>query len=386
MSLRKLAEAAGISREPGGTTAASHRSALVFVLNRRFLPGLKVLAYTLIEQGTLLDLPVLVLSDDHDLADDPFVRAFADRFIAITPADIAQFADIPAGGIHASVALDGIPAYTFLKWLVFDDFGFDQLIWIDADIMCLAPVDHLVELTTAPLHGGTVAEPGLLIDPETKVALPPDVIDRNVLAYSYAEQRDRFSLNSGVMVINRPLLNKAFRDELIAHAKSDSFVNEQTVIRRVLYRRGKESLGWLRPWDNYKHGLIARASPKVRERLLADVRLMHFVGAGSNPWERPGDRRVPYVMWWAAYQRAKDASPLFREAGLAEPPAPAPPAASPAAADSRGMRRAPRGRRRQRLRRRLRRQIRRRLRKQLRRRRRRLRRAQARGRGASKRR
>jgi lipopolysaccharide biosynthesis glycosyltransferase len=290
-------------RRPRSTT-----SALVFVLDRSFLVGLKVLAYSMIQHRTLLDLPVIVLSNDPTLADDPLVKELADRFVHVTPDAVSRFQGISPELVRERLRLDWIPKYTFLKWLIFDDWGVDQLIWIDADVLCTGNVDHLTELRERDLYAAEVFQPTLHTTEEGEY-LSVEERDENILRHLNGDGPLGASLNSGVMVVNKPLLDREFRDELIAVAEGEPFENEQQVVRAVLERRGTR--GWLSPFDNFHYGYAMRLSDAARNHVLQRIRLLHFIGPKGKPWRRARQSYFMTDLWWAVHDDAVRSSDIY---------------------------------------------------------------------------
>ena len=314
MTLRHLATVSrgerrgfAVRRRPGST------SGLVFVLDRSFLVGLKVLTHSMIRRNTLVDLPVIVLSDDATLADDPFVMALADRFVHVSSEQVSRFEGISSELVRERLRLDWIPKYTFLKWLIFDEWGVDQLIWIDADTLCTGSLDHLTALRDHELYAAEVFHRRLhTSDDGEGELLPVEQRDRHILRYADGGSPPGPSLNSGVMVINRPLLSRAFQDELISAAKEQPFENEQQVVRTVLERRGTR--GWLSPLDNFHYWYVMRLSHGARAQLLPRIRLLHYIGPAGKPWREksPGTNDMTRL-WWAAHREAVASSELFAD-------------------------------------------------------------------------
>lgn len=307
MSLRSIAAETAI--HVSGEVKPTNGTALVFVLNKPFLIGLKTLAFSMIKQNTMLDLPVLIITDEPEVLADPFVSILADKTVLVSPEQISQFEGISSARIDDRVKLEWIPAYTFLKWLIFEDYGYDRLVWIDVDIVCLKPIDELTRLTYKALYAGGVFPSQLYRIGQDR--LPLEDRERNILAFSDAPSPSDDSLNSGVMVINKPLLNKAFREELISHARERDFTNEQLVITRVLARPKYAGFGWLPPTYNYSHAYAMLAGASVQIDILAKVKLLHYIGVDGKPWNRPKGTRTTERLWWDFHLDATGTHTLF---------------------------------------------------------------------------
>lgn len=302
MTLRNLTPSRP-QQAAGGPTRRD--TAMIFVLDRAFLIGLKVLAHSMISHATLLDVPIIILSDDATLGDDPFVAELADRFAHISDEQLAGLQGIRGDEIHPIVKLDGpIPKYTFLKWLIFDDWGYDQLIWIDTDILCLGGLDHLTALREDGVYASCVFSRDL-IEAADKSPLPPEVAAEN-MRQLVAGAGTRF--NSGVMVISGRFLNPLFRSLLVGMAQKDTFPNEQSVVREALEKHGGR--GWLSPLDNYHHSYWAATPPDIQSQ----VRLLHYVGASGKPWNfRRKHAKDAALLWWKAYDMAQAEGGMFEE-------------------------------------------------------------------------
>lgn len=301
---------------PAASRSGAGGTGLFFVLNSGFLRPFHVLVYSLARNGSLLDLPVVVISEDAKLADDPVVAAVADRFVLAGAQEIAQFAGISDRKVEEGLRLGWIAKYTFLKWLVFADHGFRRHVYLDADMLCLNPCDGLAELADADLYAAPVFDKKLTRDPQGWMR-PLGERERRVA--HFLESGNRTSLNSGVMVANHRLLDGTFRRRLIALAESEPVPVEQLVIRRLLRDGADYTFGPLPPLFNFNHGFLAAMGVPRQLRLLGAMKLLHFVGGGLKPWSVRGPAAeesawISDTLWRRTADEACQALTLFAEA------------------------------------------------------------------------
>tara|TARA_B110000037_G_scaffold221540_2_gene292889 strand:+ start:1344 stop:2057 length:714 start_codon:yes stop_codon:yes gene_type:complete len=89
-------------------------------------------------------IPIIALSDQEEALDSTFLQTHATERILIAP---NQYADIaPYKKRHSQRH-----ARTFYKFEAFADFGYDQNIFLDSDILCLAPCPLLLKPNTNTL-------------------------------------------------------------------------------------------------------------------------------------------------------------------------------------------------------------------------------------------
>ena len=297
MSLRRLRERLGT-----GPTAADRpapQAALTFVLNGDFLPGLRVLCYSLCRQETLLDLPVLFITEQASLLDDPLVALIADQTRVAGQEEISAFGGISSKLVDRRQKLDWIPKYTYLKWLMFDEYGYERLIFIDADIVCLQPIDDLVDLGTADLYGGPVFSRSLATG-----EVGPEAIDEKITAFSVNPRPQGRRLNTGVLVVNKRLLSPQFRHGLIAFAEKGNYSVEQAALRTYLASRRGMKLRLISPLFNFKADFLDRVSSPAQERLVGQIKLLHFAGAGDKPWDKPSPQTAGEKVWQRYHDEA----------------------------------------------------------------------------------
>ncbi|WP_374275767.1 glycosyltransferase [Brevundimonas sp.] len=315
MSLRRLALAIHGAVSTSGPPEP--RTALIFVLNSAFLRPFHVLVYSLARVRTLTKYPIIVISEDAAVFRDPLVRAVTDHSVLAGPEQIAEFANISPERVREDLRKGWIAKYTFLKWLVFQDYGFDRHIYIDADIVALNDCEHLAALSEHDLYGAPVFKRDLIID-ETGARRP--VVEREQRMSAFLADGNERSLNSGVMVINRRAMEPEFRAGLIATAESKSYTVEQAVVRDFIRRSDRYSMGVLSSYDNFNHGFLASLSAPTQLKHLDRVRLLHYVGADKKPWnaaymdDPTRIERLTDSLWRILERESRTASPLTRRA------------------------------------------------------------------------
>jgi lipopolysaccharide biosynthesis glycosyltransferase len=301
MSLAKYAHALGFDLEPQSDCA----TALVFVLDSGYLPGLKTLCYSLCVHKSLLHMPVLVISNDPAVVNDDFINLIADQTRLISEQEISEFQGISAKRVEKRLRLKWIPKYTYLKWFMFDEYGYDRLLFIDTDIVCLKAIDDLLEMTEADLIGGPVFGKSLRHGKEGK--LSQQAMDRKIWKFSFQKEPKGTRLNTGVLGVSRKLLDPAFRNELIAYAERHEFSVEQVALRSYVSETEKASLKLISPTYNFNHFYLDRLSAHFQTRALGKIKLLHFAGALENPWTLSSPRTLPEFIWHA-YERDRKRS------------------------------------------------------------------------------
>lgn len=316
MSLRSIAtllDGGAGAGKPGG----NGRTGLFFVLNRPFLLPFRVLIYSLVKNRSLLDLPVVVISEERAVAEDPVVASLADRFVFAGPEAVAQFSKISREKVEEHLRLPWIAKYTFLKWLIFDDYGFERHVYLDADLLCLNPCDDLAGLAEADLYAGPIFDKRLVW---SRLGFPLPVAAREGRMRDFLAREAWRKLNSGVLVLNGKAVDKAFRERLIALAEQDEVPVEQLAVRRLLTADPAYSRTLFSPLYNFNQGFLTYLTAQTQLRLLGQIKLLHFIGSDNKPWDSdflagsPREATISEALWNAYAQEARYSHPLFESA------------------------------------------------------------------------
>lgn len=286
--------------------APAPSTALAFAFDAAYRLPFKVMLASMARVGTMLDAPIHVFSADPSLLDDPFVRAATDRFVPIEGKLLEDLTDLAEHRVRRPERADWNRG-TFLKWAIFQPADVEQVLFLDVDMLCLAPLEPLLAREPGTPLVGCPQFPRSLVS-QDGVPLPPAVASERLermLAGTIPEKMGR--LNSGVMLVRKPLLDDALRRELFAHARTILCVNEQSHLT-AFFRGRPGSMALIESAWNFHESYLKRADPAAAARILGAVKILHYPGT-PKPWmpaERPV-RRPSFALW----------GEISRQAGLA---------------------------------------------------------------------
>jgi lipopolysaccharide biosynthesis glycosyltransferase len=297
VSIAALVEA-GLLPAPAAVAppVAAPSTALAFAFDAGYRLPFKVMLASMARAGTMLDAPIHVFSLDPSLLDDPFVRAATDRFVLIEGPLLEELSHLAEHSVRRPERADWNRG-TFLKWAIFQPADVEQILFLDVDMLCLAPLEPLLMREPGTPLVGCPQFPRSLVS-QDDVPLPQAVAsDRleRMLAGTIPEKMGR--LNSGVMLVRRPLLDDALRHELIAHARTILCVNEQSHLT-AFFRGRPGSMALIESAWNFHESYLKRAEPAAAARILGQVRILHYPGT-PKPWmptDRPV-RRASFALW-----------------------------------------------------------------------------------------
>lgn len=287
MTLRALSDYLKIPTSD--TPHAKSNDALVFVFNSDFTKGAHVLWYSMIVQKTLLDNPILVLSNEEEVLNDPLVKLASDKSILVTDTDIEKFSKISSSKVEAKLRLEWIPKYTFLKWMMYQDYGYDKHIFIDADMLCLQPLDELTALD----EGDFVAAPVFDLENISRNGS----FEKNLMSFVEDQRPKTTRVNTGLTVVNKKCMTSSFFEELLRFASDHAFPNEQKAVREFVLSKPDLQLSTISPSYNFHYNYICRAVPTAQLDLISKVKILHYVGGKAKPWQHDRWDSIPHALW-----------------------------------------------------------------------------------------
>jgi lipopolysaccharide biosynthesis glycosyltransferase len=291
----------GADGSVGAADKEACRTAIAFAFDSGYVDAFKVMIYSMYKARTLLNCPVFVITDDAGVGSDEFVKVVADRVIVI---------DDETRGVLYNLAEHNVgrPARakwnkgTCLKWACFADYGVDQLLFLDVDMLCLTPVEGLLELERdADLVGCPQFQRTMVI--RDKQYMSPEEV-RPLIEAMVSDENTKYAnrLNSGVMVIRKPLLRQDFFNTLIAFCSQRTEVNEQshlTSFFRDPENRSRYRMKLVSSIYNFHESYLGLIDRVDAFEILKKIRILHYPGS-PKPWDAEigAKSRLTLSLWW----------------------------------------------------------------------------------------
>jgi len=238
--------------------------ALVFQADKKFLPGLKCLIKSLELFNGLSKFDKILISDD--------LNEFQDFKIKKVNYEIYKDIDYSKLGKKKERFKK-----TFYKLECFNLEKYDRVVFLDADILCMGDIDLLFSETLNAKHFWAAKDKGI----------------KDALLY----KDNHIRVNTGVMIINKSLLNKDTFLKLIDIAKKKLSYDgsDQGVINEYIFQE-KVDIGHL-PTEYNALKRIYVHDRALYENIKDDIKLLHFVG--KKPWEENDkDYEGLENIWW----------------------------------------------------------------------------------------
>lgn len=322
MTLRRLGVPSRDGVEMGGNRR--RKTAIAFALDQDYLGPFRVMIYSMARALTMMDAPVYVYSNDPRVFEDEVVNRVADRKILIEGEDLAELEDIAENHIQRAERAKWNRG-TCLKWAVFDDAAVDQILFLDVDMLCLRPLEGLLSLypKAALVCCPQFQRPHLAGADEP---LPQAEVRRRLEQMINRKSPHSKRINSGVMLVRKPLLNREARSKIIAFAKTRTDVNEQSHLT-YFFRRdvfGKSlKLVMASSAYNFQENYFDLTDELDALKLTRRIRVLHYAGS-QKPWKaKPEKAERLTIQLWHRYRKLSEemapALPLAIEAPAVTP-------------------------------------------------------------------
>ena len=213
--------------------------AIVFLCDQKFKIGLDVLFHSIKKRNNLDNIDKILFSDD--------IKEYRDFSIININKDI--YKDIPITNQRF--------LKTYYKLECFRLNNYDRIIYIDTDMICLGNIKYLFSKELNEYNFYAALDNGIGLNKER--------------------------INSGIFVINNPLLNEKTFNEMINLAiQGESYDGgDQGIINQYIFNK-KIKIGIL-PMKYNVLKRIYKYHPKIWSEVREDIRMIHFVG--QKPWE-----------------------------------------------------------------------------------------------------
>lgn len=303
MSLRELARKRGIDLPE--TRPVKRTTTIAFALDAGYLEPFKVMIMSMIKSGTMLDCPISIYSDDDKVFLDPVIKDLVDK-PRLIEGDLREKLYALARDNVKRPERSGWNRGTFLKWAVFEEQGTEQLLFLDVDMLCLKPLEPLLD---------TQAGETFLCCPQFQASIrkDDDRIRRSSEIFSTLEEMlegryrgaHKQRVNSGMMLLRGRFISSDFGKEIISFARERMALHEQGHLSD--YFRNSAERVMLPVSFNFQEGFLDRLSPDQIEEVVRRISILHFAGR-VKPWtHKPSVNDRSSLSIWHHYRAAASA-------------------------------------------------------------------------------
>jgi len=231
--------------------------ALVLCAEKSYLPGIQCMLKTLYKYNDISQVDKILFSNDIEKLDGFHVKRIP----------IQNYQGILYGEQKKSF---------FHKLEVFNLKGYDRVVFLDSDLLCMGDISLLFSERLSHKPFWAVRD---LYSPHMPT-----------IKGSHA------TINSGVMVINHPLLNRQTYQDLIsiAERKLGYDKTDQGAINEFLYQH-KIPIGYL-PDEYNVLKILFWYDSKLYNSLRKNIRFLHFIM--DKPWHGEDQRYNPLYLIW----------------------------------------------------------------------------------------
>jgi lipopolysaccharide biosynthesis glycosyltransferase len=290
-------------------------TAIFFAFDSGYLEPFKVMLFSMVKAGALARNPIIICSDDPAVFEDPIVQLVVDRPVLLKGRLRETLYYLAEHRVHRPERARWNKG-TFLKWAVFDNYGFDSILFLDVDMVVLKP---LADLATHRSSADLLACPQFntsLYRLRGKGRLPPHAVERNLgwmISGEFAKVQHR-RMNSGMMLLSRTTADPHFREELVDFASNRTELHEQAHLTAFFAENPSWKLKLLPSIYNFQERYLGQVDPCRGLEMLSQIAILHY--AGSKPWqsELTPPSRVSTLLWWNLKQAAGEAGLLSRPA------------------------------------------------------------------------
>ncbi|MGE3250449.1 MAG: hypothetical protein AB7J28_11490 [Hyphomonadaceae bacterium] len=273
-------------------------TALILVLNRKYLTPAKVLLYSLSHQRTLQGCALVIITDDARVAADPFFTAYAHEIVLLSADDLAPLGAIRGDAIDPALRVSFAPKYTFLKLFALKPRGYARHIVLDCDLVCLGAADEDLLARAFPAKAALETrgadfplpgEIGLTLD----ALKAKRIVNAREAPIECAAPAKR--INSGFLVLEPPMIAQETFARALELAASEPFDQEQALTTRLI-REVASSFCTLPIWCNAKRRVFESLGEDFFQANRGKIQFLHFIP--GKPWNaRPEEHTYLDRIW-----------------------------------------------------------------------------------------
>jgi len=306
MSLRNLI-VRKIAPPPSKTRQATVNSAIFFSFTSSYLLPFKVMIYSMLRTGTLVDTPIIICSDDPEVFKDKIVEVVCDKPVLLSGTEAEEIYSLSENNVKRPERKEWNRG-TFLKWSVFRDYGFPQVLFLDVDMLVLRPLEGLLEelsgndFVVCPQFHTSLRKSaeGLPLDP---IIVEANL--RNMISGKFKGSH-LYKINSGVMLLGNKSLSRAFKEELFLYAKDNIAVNEQTLISNFIKSSGNYKLKMVSSSFNFQETFLGSIDPVAAFEIGKNISILHYAGK-AKPWQQEAGKTTRFTAnLWDNYKSSAE--------------------------------------------------------------------------------
>jgi len=295
MSIYSLHEKGLLDVKETGNATVSPDLTLAFAFDRGYAECFKVMLASMAEHGVLCRNPIVIYTDDEQLANDPIVAMAADRISVLAGDRKSMLYTLAKDNVKRPERANWNRG-TFLKWCIFEKQETSKLLFLDVDMLTLGSLKGLLDaypntpLVTCPQFQQSIRT-------ENTDAQLKSMLEGNF------DNKHKNRINSGVMLVNSELLNHEFFNEITQFASERISIHEQGLLSEY-FTKNRNMLGMASSRYNYQDSYLRMASESVYTDILANISVIHYAGS-VKPWmdtSKPVET-MPSISIWQQYKK-----------------------------------------------------------------------------------
>jgi len=277
------------------------KGAIIFLLDSSYLKGLQTFLYSLQYALQERTEDIVVFTNDKKIHDNEFIHLIADKVILISDEQLSRLKQSKKQKISKYKKIDSIGKYTFLKFFVFSDLGYDYHLFFDVDMLCLDNkfrFNHLVG--NYDFAGvGTSGYKYLGISENKNVTNE----QRKKIYANIINQKSNslHSLNSGVMYIGKSLLSNKSVDSLIRLVVNKAYFLEQHATFEFI-QSSNVRIKAFPIFYNFSYLAVQSLGKDYFDKLKNKIVFLHY--NRKKPWEYK--ENWIYKIWNDMYKQSQN--------------------------------------------------------------------------------
>lgn len=294
MSINSLQEKGLLDVKNAESSTVASDVTLAFAFDSGYAECFKVMLASMAENGVLCQNRIVVYTDDESLLDDPIISLAADKISVLSGERKELIYRLAKDNVQRPERANWNRG-TFLKWCIFEEQETERLLFLDVDMLTLGSLDGLLSSSE---------KIPMVTCPQFQQSIKTENTDDQLQKMLSGEfdNKHKFRINSGVMLVNSTLLNSDFFEEITTFASERVSIHEQGLLSEY-FSKNKNMLKMASSTYNYQDSYLRLASEPVYHEILNQISVIHYAG-GIKPWLSTSDSisHLPSIKIWHHYK------------------------------------------------------------------------------------